>query len=31
MAARALIAAIEGNPQPDTAVRSTLFVGDTTR
>lgn len=31
MAARALIAAIEGHSQPDTAVRSTLFAGDTTR
>lgn len=31
MAARALIAAIEGKTQPDTAVSSTLFVGDTTR
>lgn len=31
MAAQALIAAIEGNPQPDTAVNSMLFIGDTTR
>ena len=31
MAAKTLIAAIEGMPQPDTSVRSTLFVGDTTR
>lgn len=31
MAAKALIAAIEGKPQPDTMLSSTLFVGDTTR
>lgn len=31
LAARTLIAAIEGQTQPDTMLESTLFVGDTTR
>jgi len=31
MAATTLIAAIEGQPQPDTVLSSTLFLGDTTK